>query len=72
VTMEVKGVDHRVHVCAHVPCTRVHNHSKQKAGVVLPVHVRLMYWGPDDSGHKSAVAGAKVWPAMPHRHWFHL
>ena len=58
-TVEVNGVDHRVHVCAHVPCTRVHNHSKQKVGVVPPVHVRLMYWGPDDSGHKPAVAGGE-------------
>ena len=55
--MEVKGVDHRVHVCAHVPCTNVHPASKQKAGVAPPVHVRLMYWGPDASGHEPAVAG---------------
>ena len=42
-TVEVDGVDHRVHVCAHVPCTKVHNHSKQKVGVVPPVHVRLVF-----------------------------
>ena len=71
-TVEVDGVDRRVHVCAQSPCTRLHNPSKQKIGVDPPEHVRLMYWVPDDSGHKPAVAGANVWPAMPHRHWFHL
>ena len=58
-TVEVKGVSHRVHVCAHVPCTKVHNASKQKTGVVPPLHVRLMYWPPDASGHEPAVAGGE-------------
>ena len=61
-TVEVEGVHHRVHVCANVPCTRVHNDSKQKAGVLPPVHVRLMdpgIWPPYASGHEPAVAGGE-------------
>ena len=55
-TVEVNGVSHRVHVCAHFPCTKVHNASKQKTGVAPPLHVRLLSWPPDASGHEPAVA----------------
>jgi len=58
-TVVVDGVDHRVHVCAQFPCTKIHNASKQKKGILPPRHVRLMFWDVDGGGHEPAVAGAE-------------
>ena len=57
-TVEVDGVERRVHVCAQSPCLKVHNVSKQKKGMLPPRHVRLVHWGPDGVIHEPAVAGA--------------
>ena len=58
-TVERHGVadEQRVHVCAHIPCTRVHNASKQKLGMLPPLHVRLVCPGTDEGVHELAVAG---------------
>ena len=56
-TVEVDGVERRVHVCAQFPGINVHNASKQKKGMLPPRHVRLVHWGPDGGVHEPAVAG---------------
>ena len=56
-TLEVNGGEQRVHVCAKVPCDRIHPESKQKKEILAPTHVRLVNCKEDRVGHEPAVVG---------------